>query len=64
MGLFKDLVAVEDSVFAVCQTTVWCAAEDVAQVPAEAWWRLFSTRGESLGAVPLPDDSRPEQVAR
>lgn len=57
-GLFNDLVAVSDSVFAVFQATVWRAAEDVAYAPGEAWWRLFTTRGEYLGAVPLPDDFR------
>lgn len=57
-GLFNDLVAVEDSIFAVYQTTVWRAAEDVSYAPGEAWWRLFTTRGEYLGAVPLPDGFR------
>lgn len=57
-ALTNELYAVGDSLFAMFLSGLWRGAEDPHIPAGQILWRLFTIRGEYVGAVPLPEDFR------
>lgn len=58
-ALTNELYFLPEDRFGMLTSDLWKAAEDPTLPVGRIWWRIFSMRGEYLGAVPLPEDFWP-----